>query len=111
MKKTSTFFLVTLLLIFFTFGAFFCLYGTLASPMMEFFQVGTFEQGVITSLNCAGGAAIAVLIALLGERFNKVYGVAAGIGLLVWAVGLSSRFHPLDGCFPSYFSRRRDGSD
>lgn len=88
MKKTSTFFLVTLLLIFFTFGAFFCLYGTLASPMMEFFQVGTFEQGLITSLNCAGGAAIAVLIALLGDRFNKVYGVAAGIGLLVLGCGI-----------------------
>ena len=72
----------------FHFWRFFCLYGTLASPMMEFFQVGTFEQGLITSLNCAGGAAIAVLIALLGDRFNKVYGVAAGIGLLVLGCGI-----------------------
>lgn len=57
-------------------------YGATAGNTMEYFSIGSAQQGLIPTAQAVGGIAVTVLLALFGERFNKLRLCAAGLALL-----------------------------
>jgi fucose permease len=59
------------------------LFGSQAPLMMQFYGITTSDQGFITTMLSIGGIGAAVVCALWGERFSKLW--ALGIGLILLA--------------------------
>ncbi len=53
-------------------------FGPNATVMMNFYQIDSSQQGFILTVQSIGGLAASVFLALMGERFNKIYVVGAG---------------------------------
>ncbi|MEA4852925.1 MAG: MFS transporter [Christensenella sp.] len=71
------------------------LFGADATVMMGFYQINSAQQGFILTMQSVGGFICSVFLALMGERFNKIYVVALGTLIM----GASS---VLIGFAPSY---------
>ncbi|MBC8537498.1 MFS transporter [Christensenellaceae bacterium NSJ-63] len=82
MKKTSRFYFGALLVAFLTYGLFSCVHGTLATAMMSYFGTSTTDQGLISTIQYAGGLTMALIIFFFGERFNKVHAVTISLSVL-----------------------------
>ncbi|MEA5003327.1 MAG: MFS transporter [Christensenella sp.] len=80
-KKLSArhWFLIVITFCVFTIYAFYIdSFGPNATVMMNFYQIDSSQQGFILTVQSIGGLAASVFLALMGERFNKIYVVGAG---------------------------------
>ncbi len=67
---------------FFVYALYFNIFGTNAAQMMAYFGTDSVGQGLIISVQAAGGIAVAVLFTLFGERFHKIRVIWRGLFVL-----------------------------
>ena len=67
---------------FLVYAIYFNCFGTNAETAMTFLKIDESGLGVIMTAQSVGGVIMTVLLGLFGERINKIYGVAAGLGLM-----------------------------
>lgn len=85
-NKSINFFLVILLLTFISYALYTIVYGTMSTSMMDYYGIGTGQQGVFTTVCSIGGVAAALFCAFFGERFFKPNMVIPGLAILAAAV-------------------------
>lgn len=78
-------FILMSFLAFVVYAFYFNTFGTDAPLMMAFYGITPAQQGFILTMQSVGGIACAVFLALRGERYNKIYVIAAGIAVLAAA--------------------------
>lgn len=76
------FLLASIFTIIILYAIFASLYGAEATVMMGFLKIGTTEQGLLTTVQSAGGLAVSLLLLLRGERLGRLKMVAFGTSLL-----------------------------
>lgn len=67
---------------FLAYGMHFNCFGTSTETMMNFFLIDEGKQGTILTVQSIGGIVMTILLGLYGERMNKIYGIAMGLGLM-----------------------------
>ncbi len=79
---------------FFVYALYFNIFGTNAAQMMAYFGTDSVGQGLIISVQAAGGIAVAVFLTVFGERFNKLKAIWRGLFILA-AAGTAIGLIPL----------------
>ena len=70
---------------FFVYALYYNVFGTNASSMMSFFNIDSAKQGFILSIQAIGGIIVSLVLAVLGERFNKLKVLWRGLFVLAIA--------------------------
>jgi FHS family glucose/mannose:H+ symporter-like MFS transporter len=70
---------------FFVYALYFNIFGTNAAQMKAYFGTNSVEQGLIISVQAAGGIAVSIFLTLFGERFNKLKAIWRGLFILAAA--------------------------
>lgn len=94
--------LVICFMLFLLYGAFFTLFSTNTTAMMEFFGVSEAKLGTVMTLQAIGSLVITILLGLFGERINKITGLFIGIlimGISSVLIGLIPKFSQAGGMF------------
>ncbi len=94
-KKQSTFFIVILFATFFVYALYMNIYGTNAQVMMKYYDINAAQQGFIITVQSVGGVIFSFLLALYGERFNKIYVLLFGLvmfALSTLAIGFAPNY-------------------
>ncbi|MEF9989142.1 MAG: MFS transporter [Christensenellaceae bacterium] len=84
-RRYQTFFIVMSFLIFVLYAFYKNIYGADAPVMMDFYSITNAQQGFILTTQSIGGMVVAVILALNGERYNKINVITLGMAVLVIA--------------------------
>lgn len=57
-------------------------YGAAAPLMMEWYGIDSGQQGLLLTMQSIGGTALSLFFLLRGDSLNKLYSIAAGLGIL-----------------------------